>query len=183
VEIARAQGAYGVQIGTAFAFCNESGLTDNIKKMVISNYLNNKLEVFTDFDASPTGYPFKVIKLEGSLSEPHVYTHRKRICDLGYLRVPVSVDGNKTSYRCPAEPEEKYVRKGGRIEKTVNKKCLCNGLLANIGLGQQRRFGTEKPLITTGEDFSFLNSLVTKDKPTYTAKEVIAFLSKNNGSF
>ena len=39
--------------------------------------------VFTDPLASPTGFPFKVLGLEGTLSEPAVYARRERLCDLG----------------------------------------------------------------------------------------------------
>jgi len=42
--------------------------------------------VFTDPIASPTGFPFKVVRMPGTLSEADPYAARTRICDLGYLR-------------------------------------------------------------------------------------------------
>ncbi|MEE9233411.1 MAG: nitronate monooxygenase, partial [Nitrospirales bacterium] len=79
-------GAAGVQVGTAFAFCKESGLSEDIKESIIKKVLNNEAEVYTDPKASPTGFPFKIVKLEGSNSEKEVYEARQRGCDLGYLR-------------------------------------------------------------------------------------------------
>ena len=46
-----------------------------------------------------------------------------------------------------------YVAKGGKIEDTVGRKCLCNALLANIGHAQLRKDGTVEPaLVTVGDD-------------------------------
>jgi len=52
-------------------------------------------------------------------------------------------------YRCPAEPVDVYVSKGGDLADTVGRKCLCNGLTANVGLGQTRRDGYHEPAIAT----------------------------------
>ena len=35
-----------------------------------------------------------------------------------------------------------YVAKGGKVEETVGRKCLCNALMANIGHGQTRKDGS-----------------------------------------
>ncbi len=57
---ALAEGAEGIQIGTAFAFCEESGTGAAIKRKVIHESRNGTTDVFTDPAASPTGFPFKV---------------------------------------------------------------------------------------------------------------------------
>ena len=62
-------GAKGIQIGTALAFSEESGFTEDIKKLAIENIRKGTATVFTDPSASPTGFPFKVLSLAGSLSE------------------------------------------------------------------------------------------------------------------
>ncbi|MFN8657405.1 MAG: nitronate monooxygenase [Candidatus Obscuribacterales bacterium] len=62
------RGAQGIQVGTAFAYCNESGIADSIKKRVIEKVLSGQESVFTDPRASSSGYPFKIVQLEGSLS-------------------------------------------------------------------------------------------------------------------
>ena len=45
------------------------------------------------------------------------------------------------------------MRKGGTVEDTVGRACLCNSLTANVELGQTRRDGyVEKPMVTLGAD-------------------------------
>ena len=56
---AQAAGAAGVQIGTAFAFCEESGLRDDYKRQLLQDATSGKACVFTDPVSSPTGFPFK----------------------------------------------------------------------------------------------------------------------------
>ena len=76
-------GAAGVQVGTAFAYCEESGLDPTLKQRVLEMSRRGELEIFTDPLASPTGFPFKIVKMPGTLSEEMVYRERERICDLG----------------------------------------------------------------------------------------------------
>jgi nitronate monooxygenase len=89
--------------------------------------------VFTDPAASPTNFPFKVAQLEGTLSQPDIYAARPRICDLGFLREAYRTPMGTIDYRCSAEPVTTYVSKGGKVENTAGRKCLCNALMANIG--------------------------------------------------
>ena len=58
---ALSEGAAGIQVGTLFAFSDESGFLDSIKQDVIDAALNERLRVRTDVRASPTGYPFKIV--------------------------------------------------------------------------------------------------------------------------
>ena len=82
VREALAAGAAGVQVGTAFAFCAESGLRSDYKQALLKKSINGQARVFTDPQASPTGFPFKIAQLEGTLSEPEANLARPRICDL-----------------------------------------------------------------------------------------------------
>ena len=169
-------GAHGIQAGTIFAFCKEAGLSDILKKLSIQSILTGKASIFTDANASPTQFPFKVLSLKNTLSERVEYLHRKRICDLGYLRDLFMKKDGSIGYRCPAEPVEAYVEKGGIAEKTTGKKCLCNALLSNIGLGQQRRDGHfEKALITAGTAIDSIKRLLTNGQ-SYSASDVINWL-------
>ncbi|MCX6141042.1 MAG: nitronate monooxygenase [Candidatus Kapabacteria bacterium] len=174
-------GANGIQVGTAFAFCDESGITKSLRQRVIRSWtgLDSLVAepVFTDPLASPTGFPFKVVKLPDTLSEKPIYEARPRKCDLGYLRqILVGGDG-KLVYRCPAEPVEDFVRKGGKVEDTVDRKCLCNALLANIGLGQRQDDGYhEQPLLTSGDDLLHLRQFVAPGADHYSAKDVLGHL-------
>jgi nitronate monooxygenase len=166
-------GATGIQAGTVFAFCRESGLTLEIKRQTVQRVLTHQARVFTDPRASPTGFPFKVVPLPGTLSEAEVYERRVRTCDLGYLRVPYRTAQGSIGYRCPSEPEAVYARKAGRPQNTAGRKCLCNALLANIGLGQRRHGYQELPLVTAGDDLVSLGSYLPLSDDLYSARDVI----------
>jgi nitronate monooxygenase len=148
-------GAAGVQAGTAFAFCSESGLRNDIKRRVREMSHTGNVDVITDPIASPTGFPFKVLQLSGSLANATVYNTRERICDLGFLRRAYCRPDGTIGWRCPGEPEQDFVRKGGPLTDTVGRKCICNALVANVGMGQVRPHGRyEMPLVTCGNDTS-----------------------------
>jgi nitronate monooxygenase len=170
-------GAAGVQVGTAFAYCNESGFTRQIKDEVIDKSRDGTLEVYTDAIASPTGFPFKVLQLEDTMSNERVYEKRTRICDLGYLRHAYQRDDNSIGWRCPSEPVEDYVKKGGDIADTVGRKCLCNSLVANVGLPQIQRNGEiEGTLITSGDDAEKVARFSQDGSTEYSAADVINYL-------
>jgi nitronate monooxygenase len=175
---ALASGAAGVQVGTAFAYCDESGLDETIRHQVIELSKQGRLTVKTDPVASPTGFPFKVVNLPESISESAVYQDRQRICDLGFLRTAYRREDGSVGWRCGAEPVEAFVKKGGSLEATRGKKCVCNGLVANIGLGQLRRErGPEPTLVTSGDDAKHVaRFLPTPEAHSYSAHDVITYL-------
>jgi NAD(P)H-dependent flavin oxidoreductase YrpB (nitropropane dioxygenase family) len=174
---AREAGAAGIQVGTAFAFCDESGLTPELKQRTIAAAMAGSATIRTDPQASPTGYPFKVLQLADTLSDPAAYEQRPRLCDLGYLRDPYKRPDGKVGYRCPAEPVEDYVSKGGEASDTVGRRCLCNALVADIGLGQVRRDGyVEGPMITAGDDVAHLARFIPPGRTTYAAADVLEHL-------
>ena len=169
-------GATGIQVGTLFAYCDESGLTEALKRRVIRQSLAGTVRVRTDDRASPTGFPFKVVQLKESLSEDDVYAERQRVCDLGYLRSAFRNDKGRIDYRCPAEPVETYVKKGGRPADTEGRKCLCNALMSNLDRGQLRSWGTqEDPLLTSGDDLEILGEFLN-GRDRYTAADVLDYL-------
>jgi nitronate monooxygenase len=170
------QGATGVQAGTVFAFSRESGLRPDLKQRLIEQAAAGTGQVFTDPLASPTGFPFKVAELDGTLSGLNIYRERERVCDLGYLREPYALAGGQLGYRCSAEPVENYVAKGGKIEDTVGRKCLCNSLLANIGHAQKRGGGEEPALVTVGDDLNTIARFLAPGRISYSAADVIASL-------
>ena len=172
---ALAAGAAGVQVGTLFAYCDESGLLPENRQRVIDQALNGKLDVLTDGRASPTGFPFKVVQLDDTMSTTEDYEARERVCDLGYLRSMYKMEGGRIGYRCASEPVGTYVKKGGTIEDTVGRKCICNGLVATIGHGQLRDDGRELPIVTSGDDLKNLGSFLG-DRTSYSAKDVIEYL-------
>jgi len=171
------QGAAGIQVGTAFAFSAESGMRADLKKRLLDQAVEGAGVVFTDPLASPTGFPFKVAQLEGTSSAFPIYQERKRVCDLGYLREPYAVSEGNIGYRCAAEPVANYVAKGGKVEDTVGRKCLCNALMANIGHQQKRKDGTEEPaLVTVGDDLNSIAQFLAPGRESYSAADVVASL-------
>ncbi|MEX2044631.1 MAG: nitronate monooxygenase [Opitutus sp.] len=169
-------GAAGIQVGTAFAFCDESGIETELKREVIRASREGSARVFTDPAASPTGFPFKVAQVDGTLSEPEVYAARERVCDLGYLRQLYRKEDGTTGYRCAGEPIGDYVRKGGNAADTVGRMCLCNGLAATVGLAQSRHGMIEPSLVTAGNEVADLARLVKPGIDHYGAEDVIRYL-------
>jgi nitronate monooxygenase len=177
LKAALAAGATGVQVGTAFALCQESGLMPQIRRTLVDQALQGKAKIFTDPQASPTGFPFKVAKLEGTLSDPEVYHARQRICDIGLLRQLYRKENGSIGYRCPAEPEATYVAKGGDPADTVGRQCLCNALIANVGMPQIREDGrTELPLVTLGDDVVGIPRFCDGDNPEFSVADVMKVL-------
>lgn len=173
LRAALAAGAAGVQVGTAFALCEESAMAPDTKRRVLENVLNGTMSVFTDPNASPTGFPFKIAQVEGSISEQEVYEARPRVCDLGYLREAYRTAEGSIGYRCAAEPQATYAAKGG-TEPTEGRKCICNALLAAIGHPQQRGpHYAEPPVVTAGDDLTEVGRFVEAGAHSYRAEDVV----------
>jgi len=175
---ALADGAAGVQIGTLFALSSDSGLESATQKQMVEELRSGDLTVKNDPRASPTGFPFKVASLQGTQSETAVYEDRPRLCDLSYLRSAYEKDDGEVGYRCPSEPVHMYLKKGGTEAATEGRKCLCNGLMANIGLGQKRKDGyAETRIVTLGQDLVGATLLIEKFPQGWTAKEAVTWLT------
>ncbi len=174
---ARAAGAKGVQVGTDFALCTDSGLDDDIRRELVAGIVDGSLHVKTDPLASPTGFPFKVAQISGTLSDPEVYDARPRLCDLGFLRTPFLKDGDTVGYRCASEPEHMYVKKGGAPEDTVGRQCICNGLTKAVGIGQTRKDGyAERAIVTLGSDGEGPRQLARLYPDGWNATQVVDWL-------
>ncbi len=170
-------GAQGVQAGTVFALCTDSGLKPSLRDAMLSRLRTGSLTVKNDPLASPTGFPFKVAQVPGTQSEDEVYEARERICDLGYLRQPVERPDGSVQMRCASEPVHMFVKKGGEAAETDGRKCLCNALMANIGLGQQRKNGyVEQPALTLGQDLSGPDALIRLHPSGWTARDAVTWL-------
>lgn len=170
-------GAAGIQVGTAFAFCAESGMRDDYRSSVLSSVAAGKAHVFTDPLASPTGFPFKVADVANSLSDTDVYAARPRICDLGYLREAYRADDGSVAWRCPAEPTNVFVSKGGNVSDTAGRKCVCNALVASVGHPQIRAGKyLESGLVTSGDDLPSVKQFLRPNAVSYTAADVLSEL-------
>lgn len=168
-------GAAGVQVGTLFAFCRDSGVAPALRRAVLDIVRSGREFVLTSSRASSTGYPFKVASVPGTLSEREVYAARTRTCDLGYLREAYVKPGGGIGYRCAAEPVVDYVGKGGDAAATVDRDCLCNGLAATVGLGQVRAVGIEPGVVTSGDGLGSIRA-VLGDRDDYSAADVVTYL-------
>ena len=175
---ALALGAAGVQVGTLFALCSDSGFTDGIRNQILDSLRDGTFEIHTDMKASPTGFPIKIVTLPGTTALPEVFAARPKLCDMGYLREPIALKSGRVDYRCPSEPEIPYLKKDGTIEETVGRKCLCNGLFSNIGLGQHRRDGYEEaPIVTLGSDVDGCHELLKEFPGGWDAAQAMDFIA------
>ena len=176
IKEALAEGAAGCQLGTIFALCDESGLRTDIKQELRGKAYRKQLDVVVDPVGSSSGFPFNVAQLPGTMSEVEVFDGRTRVCDLGYLRHAYKNERGKVAFRCPSEPVQTYLNRGGKIEDALGRKCLCNGLLATVGLGQKRKEGTEIPIVTLGRSTEFIHELIDNDEGCYAAIDALRYL-------
>ncbi len=168
---AKALGAAGIQAGSVFALCEDSGLRPDLRRAMRQRVCDGTLGVTASPTASPTGFPFQVAALDGTLSEPETYAARKRVCREGYLVQPVRV-GEDIVFRCPAEPVDAYLKKGGKVEDTAERRCICVGLCATAG----HAGASEAPIVTIGKDVSAVWQLLAQNHGAYTAEDVIVHL-------
>lgn len=155
----------------AFACSDESGIIREIKEEIIEQYRSGQLNVITDFRASPTDYPFKRVDVKANAG-----VDACRACDLGYLRHFFEKQDGTLACRCPASPRKVYLAKGGQADDCEGRRCLCNELMATIGMGQVRRGRFVQPLVTMGEDLSFLDKMEVSDAGLPTARSIVDFL-------
>jgi nitronate monooxygenase len=171
LDYALHEGAAGIQVGTLFAYCDESGFATSHKREILDHAVRGTLHVKTDPRASPTGFPFKVVHLDGEAPA----ADRTRLCDLGYLRTPYKRPDGHIGYRCASEPVEAFIKKGGTLEETEGRLCVCNGLIAAIGFPQVHDGIEEQSLITSGDDLKNIASFLD-GRTNYSAADVIDYL-------
>lgn len=176
LQTALSLGASGIQVASLFLCCDESALHAFLKTQLLQTILKNQIEFFEDPWASPISIPLQWIALENTLSDPQLYFERSRICDLPYFQIPYSTPEERLQWRCPSEPLEPYLKKGGSIHDTHHRQCLCNAFLANLGLGQIRNGKIEKPLITAGPTLTHLAHFLKSGSLSYTAQTVLDYL-------
>lgn len=175
LQEAKQNGAAGIQVGSMFALCDESGLRGDVKEEVGKRIVAGNLDVDTSAVASPSGFPFQVVQLEGTLSDAVVFNSRKRLCNAGYLgHVFFRSEDGVIGVRCPAEPIDNFVQKGGKKDDAEKRVCLCNGLLATAGFPQKKG---EPPIVTLGKDLDTIRDLLISKGNSYTAEDVVRYLT------
>eukprot|EP00957_Ditylum_brightwellii_P058049 4402392-Ditylum_brightwellii.AAC.1 len=85
---------------------------------------------------------------------------------MGYLREMYTKEDGTMGFRCAAEPVDAYLKKGGEIEATHGRKCLCNALCANVGMPQvyPKSGYAEDMLITIGDDINNCRRYLKQDE-------------------
>jgi nitronate monooxygenase len=73
--------AAGIQVGTAFAFCEESGVDEAAKRRILDAARAGAPRVRSSARASPTGFPFKMLALAGAVGDPRVVRERDCVCN------------------------------------------------------------------------------------------------------
>lgn len=176
---ARSAGAAGIQFGTLAALSGQSGMTQELRAKVLKLLASGELKVGNTM-VSPTGFPFKVAQVPGTVSEEAVYQARPRRCDIALLQVNYLTPDGGLGYRCPAEPVDAFVAKGGRVQNTIGRVCLCNALLAAAGCPQVCAGGyVEPPIVTLGEDLASAKELLAQlpaGQTAYTIGKALGFL-------
>ena len=173
---ARESGAVGVQIGTLFALSQDSGLEASLRSRILNKIKNGTLKIKTDMRASPTSFPFKVMQIDQTMASAEVSGKRERICDLGYLRTAYKDDKGKIGFRCPAEPIDQYVKKGGDPKDCEGRMCLCNGLFATAGFAQIREEIEEPPVVTSGQGMEQVKQFILSNGTEYSAEAAIKYV-------
>jgi NAD(P)H-dependent flavin oxidoreductase YrpB (nitropropane dioxygenase family) len=185
LRAALAAGAMGIQAGSVFALAEESGMRADYRSAIL-----NELRNGTDDAAlvrttifSPTGFAFKVVQIKDTLSEDDVFTARRRICDIGMLQQrglsKPDDDGARTLFqRCPAGPVDAYLDRRGLKRNTEERRCLCNGLLSCVGLGQVKEvrgeFAEEPAIVTLGDHLDGVRRLSRNGQTHYWARDAVA---------
>lgn len=185
LQEALAAGASGVQVGTVFALSEESGMKPEYRSAILAALRDGveDAELVHTTTHSPTGFSFKVAQLPETLSEDEVYANRPRICDIGMLQQlgfgKPDEDGARTLFRrCPAGPINTFLKNRGQERNTEDRRCLCNGLLACVGLGQvheahgERR--EEPAIVTLGNHLDGVRRLSRHGQTHYHVEDVVA---------
>ena len=184
LQEAIAAGAVGVQVGSAFALAEESGMKPEYRSAILNALRNgaDDAELVRTTLFSPTGFSFKVVQIKDTLADDEVFASRRRICDIGLLQQrglsKPDESGERTLFqRCPAGPVANYLDRRGLERNTEEKRCLCNGLLACVGLGQVKDVRgqlTEEPaIVTLGDHLDGARRLSRRGQMHYWARDVV----------
>jgi len=184
LQEALAAGANGVQVGTTFALAEESGLKPEYRSAILAALKNSgdDADLVRTTRFSPTGFSFKVVNLQDTLATEEVYADRRRICDIGMLQQrgfdkPDDRGQRTIFHRCPAAPVDSFVSRRGLERNTAERRCLCNGLLSCVGLGQVKKIEgqlVEEPaIVTLGNHLEGVRRLSRQGQRPYHVADVI----------
>jgi nitronate monooxygenase len=183
IQKALTDGATGVQVGSVFALAEESGMKPAYKTAIMNEFKRgtDDADLVKTTLFSPTGFPFKVVHLEGTLADDSVYAARTRVCDIGLLQQrgfsKPDADGRRRLFqRCSAAPIEGFVKKRGLPHNTDSRRCLCNGLLSTVGLAQGTNAKEEPAIVTLGNHLDSIRRLSHQGQYPYWVRDVVVDL-------
>ena len=128
---ARASGAQGVQLGSAFAFTEESAIAEDIKRDVLKRARTRSLQASPISKRRPRLPVQDRVREETSLPT----CAQGRVCDLGYLRQRIS---RATLIGTVSGRASINLREEGGRKRTRPTSFACATILATIDLGQER---------------------------------------------
>ena len=170
---AKQKGAKGIQAGSIFALCNQSGMEPGLRQQARRLGFQGELQIRTDMRISPTGFPFKVACIPGTLADKNVMEERPLVCNQGALVTPFEKPDGSIGYRCPSEATAPFLVKGGRLEETEGRGCVCNGLLSTCGMNSDPN---EPAVVTLGDNCDFLRLLMKDENDFYNVADAIKYL-------
>ena len=188
-----ASGATGIQVGSLFALAEESGMLPEHKVAFFKAFKNGKDDkaLVRTTMYSPTGFSFKVAMLNETLTDNDTYENRPRVCDIGLLQQlglskPDAKNVRKLFQRCPAAPVNGFLEHRGIERNTEGKRCLCNGLLATVGLAQVTKDKNgndmeEPSIVTIGENLAGIRELSRHGLCSYSCREVVDYILPGAG--
>ncbi len=172
------EGAAGIQVGTAFALCEESGLDPHFKQLAREQAAAGRLEIRTDPCRLADRLPVQGRAAAGD---------RRRSGRVRGARAPLrsqlpdnALPASRRAVLATAVPRSRSrttSRRGGDASDTVGRVCLCNSLMASAGVPQRRRgAGNEPPIVTLGDDARAVVAALSPDGRPYSAADVIRYL-------
>ena len=186
LQEALAAGANGVQVGTVFALSEESGMKPEYRSAILAAHEKRRGRCRSgahDHHFHRPAFPSRSPNSQDTLSEDDVYANRRRICDIGMLQQrgfsKPDEHGQRTLFqRCPSAPIESYVKNRGLERNTEERRCLCNGLLSSVGLGQvkeiQGELVEEPAIVTLGNHLDGVRRLSRQGQTHYHVQDVVA---------
>jgi nitronate monooxygenase len=163
-------GASGIQVGTIFALCEESGMKASLKAEARRLGFLGELDILTDPLVSPSGFPFKVARICGTLSDNDVRGSIMKVCRHCCLKTYEEQNGLIEEY-CPAGPLGPFLAKGGKLTDTIGRCCLCGALMAAAGLG------SGPAIVTLGDDAPRIcQAIMNGPDDSYSAARVFEYL-------
>jgi len=125
-------GASGVQVGTLFAYCDESGWTRPASSRARrgKGWIGNREDVAAGF---VDGISIQVASVEDTISDPDVYDHRERKCDLGYLREAYLKPNGSTAIAARPSPSMPSYERVARSKRPMDRLVSATGLWRRAG--------------------------------------------------